>query len=137
MATSNGRMVTKLKTLVVKYSKQKAIADAEMEKATAIKQQMLDLMISSGITKTSAELEGGTVVYGTLVQGSTMTVNVDELKDMITPAQFKKISKSSVDLGKFRDAVASGEIDIETATAVTEETSNTPYIRFGDKEAKD
>lgn len=95
-----------------------ALALAEQAKAEA------EALLKEALAQVGTD---STVVEGVkiaLVRGERPNYDADALRDLISPALFKQVTKVAVDGKKFKAAVELGKVKADVAEAVTK---NTPY----------
>lgn len=95
-----------------------ALALAEQAKAEA--EALLKEMFAQ--TGTEAAVVDGVKIA--LVRGERPNYDADALRDLVSPALFKTVTKATVDGKKFKAAVELGKVKADVAEAVTK---NTPY----------
>lgn len=121
-----------LKATLIKYQASKAEAQKAAEKAAIQHLNLIERMQDAGVTKFNVELEDGEVT-GTLVEGSTVSVDLAALKDAVKPSIFDRVTKRSIDMTAFRNAIASGDVDVDVANDITTETPRSPFVRVTKK----
>lgn len=64
------------------------------------------------------------------IQSTRTAIDLDVLSSSVTPDVLDAVTKRTIDLTAFRNAVARGVIDGELAKTVTIESKSSPYLRF-------
>lgn len=90
-----------------------AVEAAEAAKAAA------EAALTEAFSKTGTDTTTVDGTKVTLVTSDRPSYDVDALRDMISPAALKKVTKVTVDSKKFRAAVEIGTIKPDVADAVT------------------
>lgn len=101
------------------------IADLNEEKA-GIEEVIVKGLQKSG-NRTVSTNNGD--LRGTLVEGTTITIDADGLKKVLTAAQWKKVTKQVLDKERLEAEITVGNIDANTVAAVSTEKDSKPYIR--------
>lgn len=90
---------------------------------------LLDYLVEHEIEKVSATDEETDAEIGvTLVQGTTLKIDQDELRRLMPPSEYKKHCVSYIPLDVFRKLLAEGTISADIGHAVVSESSNKPYL---------
>lgn len=94
----------------------KALEIAEKAKAQA------EAILKEVLAQTGAEFS---VVDGTkvaVIKGERPSYDAEALRDLVSPATFRMVTKATVDAKKFRSAVELGKVKSDVADAVTSVT---------------
>jgi PP-loop superfamily ATP-utilizing enzyme len=89
---------------------EKAKAEAEAILKEALARAGVDFAIADGMKVT-------------VVQGERPAYDAEALRDLVSPAVFKKVTKSAIDGKKFKSAIEVGVIKSDVADAVTKVTA--------------
>jgi hypothetical protein len=129
----NGRTKASLKSLLLKAMQLKATADKAQRDYREAHDKLMLKMQEHGVTKFPVELDAGEVVTGTLVESSTLSVDMAALEEAVSREVFDRVTKRSVDMTAFRNAVAEGAISLDIAEEIVVETPRQPYLRISEK----
>lgn len=125
----NANIKAKLKRLIVRHNQWMVESTLAAERAAAARTSIQNLMITNSIEKMKVELDDGSELSATVARGrTTTTVDADLLKESVSPTVWKRVVKESVDLAKFRDAVACGDIPADVAESVTTTFVSSNYV---------
>ena len=97
----------------------KTIALLEIEVVTAMELAGLDKIALPGDT-----------IKGTLVKAIRVVTDYDALEKLLTPAQWKRVTKSVLDKEKLEAEIVVGRIEASVIASVSEEKENKPYVRI-------
>ena len=69
-------------------------------------------------------------VKGTLVKAMRVVTDYDALEKLLSPAQWKRVTKPVLDKEKLEAEIVVGRIDASVVASVSEEKPNKPYLRI-------
>lgn len=106
----------------------RAAADA----ATAFKDAEAELVKQmEALGQKTVEADG---VKGTLVKGSTVSIDPERLEKVLGPKRWKQVTKQVLDKEKLEAHIVTGDIDAQEVANVSTTMDSKPYIRIsGDK----
>ena len=129
----DGRTKAAMKSRLLKMWKAKEARDKADATYRENADQIIDRMQAEGIEKLPVELDDGSVLTGTVVTSSTLTVDMDALRDAVGDKVMEKVTKVVIDMASFRDAVSTGDIPLDVANTVVSETARAPYMKVTKK----
>lgn len=111
---------------LVRADRASAKADAARKAAQAA---YMDALAADGVTTLTVSI-GANVYTGTLVAGSRTAYDATAASANVTPAMFRKITRTVVDAEAVKALVKLGTLDADTVATFATVKPTAPYVRL-------
>lgn len=126
-------MSTKLKNLLLRTWAAKQTKEEVEREHKSLQAETIDLFHAEKTDKLVVE-DGGRIITGTMVEGTTTVLDEEALRDLLTDAQWDAITIPAVDKGLLEAHILTGQIDADAVERCVEIRPRSPFLRFTVKE---
>lgn len=125
--------ISKSADLLLKIAHMKSLQDALAAQIATTQEELMVDMNARGLHTVSRVLDNGDTIKGTLVAPSRVSIDADRLKNVLSAAQWKKVTTLVLDKAKLEAAAAINVVDPNMVAACSTITDTKPYIKVSGK----
>lgn len=121
---------------LIPFQGAKSLASRAEADWRSMQKPLLELFSKAKTTSVTVKLNedevkqhGWRMITGTVVEGTTLTVNQERLKKLLGASRWRKVTTPTLDMAKLEAAVAEGLVTPEEVAECSDEVPKAAYIR--------